>query len=588
MNRPARLHLVLPIFALVAAAPLAAQQGQDLLASEEPLGALGEHVFLKGSVSDVVFHEAGDISLVEAAVSDPTRVASAATTEYKYDDGTVEAFTSITNAYEQEYAQRFRLPRAGTVTSATACFGREQDDDNANVSFVLTFYRDSGGRPGNQLASYSATFSSLTRGRGTCVNVNRGDITRQRLGSGNTWLSVRWQNSSDKAFAEDRNGPGGTRNFWRARSSSGGSWGSWNADNEVTAYFIRLGVDHGGTTPDPDPEPPPPTSGCTPTTTALRFDGGYGVSMCYRTPDGQVGQAKSGVWASSQSGILWFFDRENAEALVKVLDGCAHNGHRWVFVAPVTTLEFNLWVTGPNGKRWTHSNRQGQTASSKSDNRAFQCSNVGDDEDDEGDEDDTSVPDLVVSSPSVSDSSPSAGGRFTLRATVRNQGDGRSASTTLRYYRSSDSRISTSDTQVGTDPVSALSASGSSSESISLTAPSSAGTYYYGACVDSVPGESNTGNNCSTAARITASDGGGGSGTRYTVGDVITTLPTGSWFGSGVGGGCALRVSGGVTTVECTRNGWVRNGAYRYTCDASRCGIRGRTVTEGAWLETRR
>ena len=93
------------------------------------------------------------------------------------------------------------------------------------------------------------------------------------------------------------------------------------------------------------------TSGCTPTTTALRFDGGYEVSMCYVTPDGTEGQAKSGVWASSQAGLLWFFDRENAEVLVKVLNGCSHNGHRWVYVAPVTDLEFNLRVTGPGGRR---------------------------------------------------------------------------------------------------------------------------------------------------------------------------------------------------------------------------------------------
>ena len=54
--------------------------------------------------------------------------------------------------------------------------------------------------------------------------------------------------------------------------------------------------------PDPDPDPPPPSSGsCTPTTTALQFDGGYAVSMCYRTPSGEEGQAKSGVWSSSQS-----------------------------------------------------------------------------------------------------------------------------------------------------------------------------------------------------------------------------------------------------------------------------------------------
>ena len=125
----------------------------------------------------------------------------------------------------------------------------------------------------------------------------------------------------------------------------------------------------------------------------------------------------------------------------------------------------------------------------------------------------TGAPDLVVESPSVSDSTLTAGETFTFRTTVRNRGTGRSSSTTLRYYRSDNSGITTGDTQVGTDSVSGLSASDSSPESVSLTAPSTARTYYYGACVDSVSGESDTGNNCSTGVRATVSDsGGGGSG----------------------------------------------------------------------------
>ena len=113
------------------------------------------------------------------------------------------------------------------------------------------------------------------------------------------------------------------------------------------------------------------------------------------------------------------------------------------------------------------------------------------------------TPDLVIQTPSVSDSSPNAGGSFTFSATVRNQGNGLSASTTLRYYRSTDATISTSDTAVGTDAVDALTPAGTSDESISLTAPSTAGTYYYGACVDPVSGESNSQNNCSSAMRVT-------------------------------------------------------------------------------------
>ena len=118
-----------------------------------------------------------------------------------------------------------------------------------------------------------------------------------------------------------------------------------------------------------------------------------------------------------------------------------------------------------------------------------------------------SSPDLIVEPPSVSDSSPNAGASFTLRTTVRNQGSGSSRSTTLRYYRSSNSTISTSDTEVGTDSVSSLRASEASRESISLNAPASEGTYYYGACVESVSGESNTTNNCSSEVQVTVTQG---------------------------------------------------------------------------------
>ena len=111
-------------------------------------------------------------------------------------------------------------------------------------------------------------------------------------------------------------------------------------------------------------------------------------------------------------------------------------------------------------------------------------------------------PDLVVQSPSVGNKNVASGATFTLGATVRNQGNGSSAVTTLRYYRSTDATVSTSDKQVGTDAARALAAGGATAESIDLTAPSEPGTYYYGACVDAVTGESDTGNNCSAAVSI--------------------------------------------------------------------------------------
>ena len=102
----------------------------------------------------------------------------------------------------------------------------------------------------------------------------------------------------------------------------------------------------------------------------------------------------------------------------------------------------------------------------------------------------------------MNDNSPDVGAFFVFSATVRNRGNRASVATTLRFYRSDDSTISTSDTPVGTSAVNALPAGGTSSRTITLEAPVTAGTYYYGACVDLVSGESNTGNNCSIAVAV--------------------------------------------------------------------------------------
>ena len=112
-------------------------------------------------------------------------------------------------------------------------------------------------------------------------------------------------------------------------------------------------------------------------------------------------------------------------------------------------------------------------------------------------------PDLVPDLPAVSESNPIEGQAITLEVTVRNQGAGPSDPTTLRYYRSIDSTVTSEDTEVGSDHVAGLEMAGISGESILTDAPSAPGTYYYGACVDPVSGESDTTNNCSVAVAVT-------------------------------------------------------------------------------------
>ena len=116
------------------------------------------------------------------------------------------------------------------------------------------------------------------------------------------------------------------------------------------------------------------------------------------------------------------------------------------------------------------------------------------------------APDLVVLGPNVGDSSPETGGTFRLIVTVQNVGERQAAATSMQYYRSTDATITTSDTSVGTEPVRALGVFQASAKTISLTAPSTAGRYYYGGCVDAVADESDTANNCSIAVQVDVSE----------------------------------------------------------------------------------
>ena len=111
---------------------------------------------------------------------------------------------------------------------------------------------------------------------------------------------------------------------------------------------------------------------------------------------------------------------------------------------------------------------------------------------------DLSIAAFVVSSSSVPTNEP-----ITFTATVGNDSSASafSSAATLKYYRSSDTTITSSDTEVGTaDSISALAPAATSAQT-AIDIPSTVGTYYYGACVAST-GDSDTSNDCSAAVQV--------------------------------------------------------------------------------------
>ena len=114
----------------------------------------------------------------------------------------------------------------------------------------------------------------------------------------------------------------------------------------------------------------------------------------------------------------------------------------------------------------------------------------------------STAPDLILSAINLSKNALRPGENFSITANVLNRGSATSSSTRLRYFRSNNSTISRGDTQLGTDNIGSINPNGSSTQSTNTSAPSSTGSYWIGACVDSVTNESNSNNNCSTGRRI--------------------------------------------------------------------------------------
>jgi hypothetical protein len=85
--------------------------------------------------------------------------------------------------------------------------------------------------------------------------------------------------------------------------------------------------------------------------------------------NGGAGQA---VLLTGDTGFAWFFDAANVEIILKVLDGCAINGHYWVFAAGLSNVEVNLRVDDVvSGDTATYFNSLGQSFQPILDTTAF-------------------------------------------------------------------------------------------------------------------------------------------------------------------------------------------------------------------------
>ena len=131
--------------------------------------------------------------------------------------------------------------------------------------------------------------------------------------------------------------------------------------------------------PDPDPARATATAedgGCTETATTLcLLDDRYEVSLAWSNGDEDEGPGRTARPRTDDSGLFWFFADGNWEMLVKVLDGCSYNGHRWVYAASATTVGLELTVRDTlSDDSKTYVKESGAPAPAFTDSAAFACS----------------------------------------------------------------------------------------------------------------------------------------------------------------------------------------------------------------------
>jgi hypothetical protein len=117
--------------------------------------------------------------------------------------------------------------------------------------------------------------------------------------------------------------------------------------------------------------PSPPASSCSPDGTRLCLGGGrFEVAVEWRDFRGTSGVGRATDLASD-TGAFWFFEPENLELVVKVLDGRLLNGRFWVFYGALSNVEYTLRVTDTaTGEVRTYQNPAG-TLASRGDVEAF-------------------------------------------------------------------------------------------------------------------------------------------------------------------------------------------------------------------------
>ena len=308
-----------------------------------PIGTLRTSFFLALLLALAATASAQDLALVPAGSQRITAEASQnCVAGLTNDDGTFESSIKVSNdgtAADADLVMRFDGPAADRqITQICICWRRDPGAP-ATLHHQLLLYAADGpvGSPGSLIETLDVEAT---------LPVGQSFVSYDL--SGADWLTpgasfyagVRWNSGTPGgdgyALCSDLSGPSIYPTFFKLASED--EWTNVNtvASQSVSAVGIRVDLAREGAEQDCE------IGACIPGSNSLCLnDDRFRVSAFFDNPNSPepLFAPAEGEEVRTDSGLFTFFNEQNIELVVKVLDGCSVNDRYWVFAAGLTNVE---------------------------------------------------------------------------------------------------------------------------------------------------------------------------------------------------------------------------------------------------------
>lgn len=283
-----------------------------------------------------------------------------------YDDGSFEQPVTVPGLATLDAVMSLNIPASSPkVSKMCLCWTRLGGP--STVDFDLLFYRGNGteGRPGDLLFGLAGL-----KAEGIPLYPQTAyyafDAAQQPflLPAGKVFLGASWDaEANPQVFLcgdETTNTP--RPSFFSA--DLGETW------EDLGGQFLDLRALGARTVTSPVS-----TFTCAPGPTTLCLNQGrFQVRVDWSTAT-TSGAGNVVPFGSNDSGLFYFFNPDNWEMLVKVIDGCALNNRYWVFYAALTNVQLTITVTdsATGGAPKIYTNPLNRVAQPVTDTDAFAC-----------------------------------------------------------------------------------------------------------------------------------------------------------------------------------------------------------------------